>query len=606
MNININSRGKSGGNKTTKGATSKVGGIVGKVGSLAAKFGNLIPGVGGIVSTVGKMVSKNDPEWWRHHAVQGVTTNIPLQQTDHQIVSGAYASKDGEVGSPINVTAVNLRPAVLEFAAADRFPAVATGPFYPKLLDRDTVINPTREQASTYILQNVRKVVNAIPLQSVEAYMQVLQVNATAYALRHQLDKWIFMSKHNAPYMPSMMDGSFSLLAPANYSTLVALRDRLSQHLSASVRLPHTLCCYLAWRFGRMYRSSNDAKAAFVSYDVLAVDTPIAQVEWMVSKLIGFSAGSDSLNTYTLTNGELNAAQADLYNAYIKHDQSVIINDETQCMFDAKEFVLRTNCDIVSEKAANFGEVLLDQIFMDSSLDNPTTFIASTTSTAYRTSGDTTTQLPLFPIRTVSALFYTDFNTAYALNEAASVSVDSVRVGPIVQPGTPIISNSLETYAPSKGWNRMDIFRFIGATFSPLILEMGDFPTPTNGWFAPMLCSMFAKALEYYNVEIYGAFAWDVVVIEGTNHLVPVKAIDLTTSSYDMALTTGDILKTTQTYAFANLMEDSVTSYSAVLGQQAAAAASTLLSDLKAVTSNAPTVPGTIPVMKAPDLISGS
>lgn len=514
----------------------KLGSVIGKVGGLAARFGGLIPGVGGIISTVGKVAeSVNDPEWWRHVPGTGVSTNIPLQNTEYMVSSARQAAA--------------LRPAIAEYTVANgvRLPtgddpaaidaAVVQHSF--TLPGECGVITPSKELMDTYILARVREVVNAVPLQRVEAYQEELTAKATAYALKHNFDKFIYLSKTGKTFMPTLTDGSFPVLAAENYATLVGFRDRLAEYCSASVRLPHTLCEYLAWRFGRIYRSGESAKTGYILYNILDMAAPMSAWQTLVDSLLGFeSAPTSFYNRTDVLPLEKSAAATDLYNSYKDHVQDVKITDDTQYHYDPKEFVLRTNLDV---GAGDYPDPEL--IYMDSDLDEQTTFMASTVSTY--AGGQV-----LFPV------------SGFQIYEVGSAPLSAYLSDS--DPG-PTVFNPRT--AAEKAWRVFYLNPVIRLTTAD-----SSSPLPAYAVVALALC----KSLELYNQEIY---ITDVFMTSISNFPI----IDATTMSQDLARVTGDVIRNTHTYAFANLVHFDTKSYAkeiASLYQEAEKVAADVVTDL--------------------------
>lgn len=545
-----------------KNLFGKFGTILGKVGGIAAKYGNLIPGVGGIVSTIGKAAeSINDPEWWMNIPGTGVSTNIPLSKqtyaTNVDSFDAAAASRDiAQIHGPVTA----LRPSLVEFHSATNTGASDNAAPYP-------VISPTESMISTYLMQNVRKVVNAIPLQQVNAYRDVFTAQATIYAYKKHFDKLIFMAQTSKPWLPAMTDGSFPILAPENYATLVGFRDRLAEYCKASVRLPHTLCQYLTWRYGRIYRMGQSEKSGLVIYSPLPLDTQMSVWTLAVNKLLGFVADdTTSFYGYEYSTSSKSAAQADLYNAYRNHVIDVPVPDDTQYHYDPKEFVLRTNCDI-GAYTSELGPATQDLIYMDSQLDNKTTFMASTVSTR-QSAGDV-----LFPISQVF-FYFTGTITGSDLGQYIA------RPGPF---GQGVLASPIKSLSGS--WNRFLFDPKSCATVAKVsdpTAQPSDVYATYQLYFYKVSCAMLCKACECYNMEVYlGApvanpnTAGTVGYIENTDVIY-----DLTAPSTDLALCSFDILSNTQVYAFANLVYDGVLSYTAKEKPKAIAEATEVAKDV--------------------------
>lgn len=537
-------------NEGAKARFGKVGSIIGKVGSLAEKYGGLIPGVGSVVQTIGKVASSiNDPEWWMNYPVNGVTTNVAL------------ASDFGTPLAPGDKTCViatgnaakwrnlpHLRPSVLEFLP-DRLAAANTlVPFIP-----------AKDDVSTYVLQNVRKVSNAVLLQDVDAYAEVLANSARAAALYYQLRKFIYLTEHSKPWIPALTDGSFPILAAENKATLVSLADSLRTYIQSSVRIPHTLSCYLAWRFGRVFNMGQSEKTGIVLYNVIAMNTTVESYSSIVAKIIAFNADQNEalLPTTTLPmKGVKTSAQADLYNAYMDHVFVSEIEDEKQYMYDPKEWVLRTNMDLVDDDI--YCPVRdTDEIYMDSALDNPTVFMASTVSTGTKGGGVGKVQMPLFPVG--SARFWGTGMYAPAI-EGEDVKVlpanrDYSILGTVLSPTANLSKKEIayvygKTGGAYKGFEidaaMCNYGRGIGPNENVAYTDKEARCAVASMTWAAALC----KATEYYNVEIN--MPWPSFLADSWDPLLP----DATAPASDLAIVPESIIKQTQRYAFANLVCD--------------------------------------------------
>lgn len=254
-------------------------------------------------------------------------------------------------------------------------------------MDVGSVIDPTDQQVTQYLMPQVRKVVNAVPLQSADDYRKALRANATIYAIWRNLRKIDYMCKHGQTYLASMNNVAFPLFQTENAAWLQSTINRLEEYLRANVRLPHTLCEYLAWRFGRVYKSNASAKAALVLYEVLPLTTPTAIWDELIMASMTIISQSPTVQK----------ANSDLYNTYYDHDYMVEIRDDTQFRYDTKEFMLRLNCTnpTVSNDYRNV-------VAIDASLDNPTAFMASTVSSRGQI-GQTSSDL--FPIGGVGRVY---------------------------------------------------------------------------------------------------------------------------------------------------------------------------------------------------------
>lgn len=572
MTVNIGTTGGSRGRKQNQGRSSsnaattvpnegakarfgKVGSIIGKVGNLAEKYGGLIPGVGSVVQTIGKVASSiNDPEWWMNYPVNGVTTNVALA-SDFGTASLTPGDKVAVIAGGSSAkwrTLPHLRPSILEFL--------------PDRLTENTSANqlvpfvPAKDDVSTYVLQNVRKVSNAVLLQDVDAYAEVLANSARAAALYYQLRKFIFLTEHSKPWIPAITDGSFPILSATNKATLVSLADSLRTYIQSSVRIPHTLSCYMAWRFGRVFNMGQSEKTGIVLYNVLGMNASVETYSNIVAHIISFNADQSATLLPTTTQpltGVKTSAQADLYNAYIDHVFVSEIEDEKQYMYDPKEWVLRTNMDLVDDGI--YCPVRdNDEIYMDSALDNPTVFMASTVSTGTKGTGVGKVQEPLFPVG--SARFWGTGMYAPALE-----GDQYVKVLPASSDYT-IYGLALSPTANLSKMAIANVFGKLGGAYKgfeimPAMCNVarGIFPNETMTWTegeARLSCCAMSwavalcKATEFYNVEIM--LPWPSYLNDQWDPYLP----DATAPASDLAIVPESIIKQTQKYAFANLVCD--------------------------------------------------
>lgn len=453
----------------TGGALSKVGGFIGKAAGIASKF---LPGVGGAIAK-GVANLFNDPEWWQSVPGNALTLNAPL------IARQAIGTVED-----LELPFFNERVAIGDVCSATS----ASGTDV-------TVLNPTLNMVTQYLMPEVRKVVNAIPLQDAAAYRNVIAINATVYALWRQLKKVDYFLKHGTTYIPNTNDVAFPILQVENASWLQSTINRLEEYLRANVRLPHTLCEYLAWRYGRIYKSNNSAKSAIIMYDVLPLTAPISEYNTLIQKL--FSAISATAATQM--------ANTDLYNAYIDHDFMVDIPDSTQFVYDLKEFMLRTNMDIgVVDVGMNTS---LNPIVIDSSMDNPTTFMASTVSTFGTDASSDNDVVQL--VQTVAMYCYEFVNTKI------QATTDTDWAAPIV--------------AGSK-WAETSI---AAVTMTPGVAAAQAVPFLKK----VQVC----KALDLYNKDLY------VKLLDGY--------YDMTSLSIDMGTVEDPVIGIEQTFAFANMVD---------------------------------------------------
>lgn len=449
----------------TTGTLSKVGNFIGKAAGVASKF---LPGIGGLVSK-GLANLFNDPEWWQSVPGDAITLNEQLRM----ISTGTIAS--GKKGAQIRAT-------IAEFVSV-RAPSVG-----------GHVLRVTANQVTQYLMPQIRKVVNAVPLQTADDYAKVIEVNTSLYAYWRYLKKIDYMLKHGTTYIPNMNVPKFPVCQVINASWLQSTINRLEEYLRSNVRLPHTLCEYLAWRFGRVYRSNNSAKAGIILYNPFSITTAIADITKSIADLMAEISSSPAIQ----------AANTDMYNAYFDHDLMVEIKDDTQFCYDTKEFMLRTNLDIGSTGQTNTNDER-NIVVVDSNLDNPTTFMASTVSTKF--SDD---ELPLFPVTKCVIYAYADAN--YVFKGAAAIAPSGLTV---------------------TGWGETELFsRYYDDA----------------GIYGLLVVLTMCKSLDLYNKGQYfpatnSASAEDVVYI------------DLTAISIDAGTVYDYVIETEQLYAFANLVD---------------------------------------------------
>lgn len=554
----------------------KKGGLLSKVGDLAKKALptalSFIPGVGGALSKVAEGVF-NDPEWWQETPGNQIATNIPYtnQTTNRRYLAKNY-SDAGPDGDKVNYEVNYFRNSILEFYCTTFANAA------PENLG--FVLEPTETQVAQWVLPAVRKVVNAVPLQSVADYRKTLQLTATYYAMWHQLKKYLFLLDHPQSYMPNLNTSAMPLLQNEAYPWLQSTVQRMESFLRASVRLPHTLCEVLAWRYGRTYRSNNSAKAAFVLYNVLDLtasqedaDAFIAQINKQLNSSIGISS-----------------AVTDLYNAYYDHDLAVDIKPETQCHYDGKEFVLRTNLDIcglgwregTTAVAKKFYGCDPDIIVMDSELPNAETFMSSSISCTIDVPSDKEGD-----VYKIQVLMPVQGCHIWAYNVPACYREGIFKMQ-FVKAGTPaawkwqIDPNTLlkvmYTY-PGSTTNEKDGWSFIG--IAPMVSQMdyGTFdqlecnPTTDSSdvnlekvkpyfeiavnearsTFGLLVALAAAKSVDFYNADlVFGGRA-----SMGAGATGAFEFFDTSAISIDSGTVTKTVMDNEQTMAFANLCSTS-------------------------------------------------
>lgn len=484
------------------GTLQKVGNIVGKVAGIASKF---LPGIGGtIASGISNLL--NDPEWWQSVPGDAVTCNSPLRLVENGKVRNTQGSY---------VTANRLRLAMLHVESTNAAVNAADSAIF--------VLNPTSQMINSYLLPQIRKVVNAVPLQTVASYKTALAVNATLYAIWQNLKKYDYLCKHGLTYIANLDDAAFPILQVRNAAFLQSTIGRLEEYLRSNVRLPHTLCEYLAWRFGRVYRSNDSAKAALVMYNVFSIEVDTDVISTRISRLMGMIAASD----------EVQKANADLYNTYFDHDYQVEVKDDTQVSFDRKEFCLRTNLDLpLAEQSTPETQQSPDCVYIDSNLDNPTTFMASTVSTRGEviSASGTAEVSQLFPI----------YGAKVWMPFAHGANSDSLNIRFIN--GQSINTQLLVGVASGSAWGRAIIH-----PADPGEAGSDDSEEETTQSLAQKLAlSMLCKAVDFYNKDIYIAAA----ISSGS-----AIAVDVTSLSMDMGLVQNQIIGNEHLFAFANLVD---------------------------------------------------
>jgi len=486
-----------------KGTLQKMRDIGGTVLRTAGKF---LPGVWG---TAAKLLGEglNDPEWWQSVPGNQVTLNSPLRD----VSVGKVGSTDDFQGEISNLDAYKRRFAIAEFISTST----------EMDLNGYAVIRPSATAVTQYLMPEIRKVVNAIPLQAADHYRVSFVVNATIYAMWQQLKKFDYMLKHGQTYLASMNDPSFPLFQVENSAFLQSTIVRLEEYLRANVRLPHTLCEYLAWRYGRVYKSNNSAKAGLVMYNVLDLrQTPEA-----------WSYAIKYLMTQISRSTQYQAANTDLYNAYFDHDQAVHVKEDTQFRYDMKEFMLRTNSRL---ETPFITDATLNAIVIDSSLDNATAYMASTVSTPGV--GDDGNVSILFPVRGIKVYmtFGTVFSATDERNDYNEYFVTAVGTG---QDRYPRIKFQVRE---GSIWGCLNVTPcFYGSQRIYGSTEQNG----TDLWIQSMLA---CKSMDIYNKGLY--------LMDADSQGNPQFAIDASSISIDTGVVTDDVLGVEHVYAFANLV----------------------------------------------------
>lgn len=488
------------------GTLGKIGSFIGKA---AGFLGNILPGpAGAIAKAVGNITSANDPEWWQHVPGDGLSVNSPLQpMKEGDIVPAQYTTTA--------VPLLNMRPTFLEFVSSE--------PTAPWGVAR--VMSVTDRMSTQYLMPAVRKVINAVLLQSSSVYARVFEAQVTMYALWRNLKKYEHFVKHGYTFVANLNDSAFPVYQVGNAAWLQSTITRLEEYLHSHVRLPHTVCEYVSWRYGRMFRSNNSAKAAFVEYNVLAKTRAITDYETLMASIQNYLSSTDAITK----------AVSDLYNAYQDHDQEVLMPEESMIMYDSKEFCLRTNLDIMNAVVPNpWTEVDQNPIIIDSNLDNPTVFMASTVSSLH---DNTLTILPLFPVY--------DCNAYLARSETTQQFFQFVL--PTDNTGTSAqAANGWALIPSSSTWMGLPIYPRViaGKEFFTDFTQVGQL-------FFTLTQIEACKALDFYNVGIFFAYK-----INSSSGGGSIAFADETSISMDMGAVPDLVIANENVLAFANLVSE--------------------------------------------------
>lgn len=511
----------------TASSKSKLMNILGKGAKLLGKLN--IPGIStaaNIADRVLEYTSGNDPEWWRSVPGDGLSTNAPLRDSSMGVTTGGQ-STSGSEKKYADKPARQLKPFLLEMSNAEISGADPN--------HHATVCNPTDGMITQYLMPEIRKVVNAVPLQAAADYRVALQVGVSAYAAWRTLRKYDYLLKHGQTYLPNFNDPAFPLLQVKNAAWLQSTIGRLEEFLRASVRLPHTMCEYLAWKYGRVYRSNPSMKAAIVMYNFLPLTASTSTWETYLANIMAAQKSSAAIQ----------AANTDLFNTYFDHDMWVEISDEKQFAYDVKEFMLRTNLDFVTSGTngvaldSTFLNTSLNAVIIDSEMDNPTTFMASTLSTMGRDNSGS--YCCLFP--TAFARVY------YQLPELGNLKFLNYASGQsYYSPSVFTIPSSSKT------------FGYI--LISPTIVHTnpsGNIGTDTVNTFVDFAKKMAAcKAVDLYNAQQYLMLIQDGYSVPSDNKAeFPADKFafyDLTSLSIDTGVVDDYIIGNEQVYGFANLV----------------------------------------------------
>lgn len=508
----------------TKGTLQKVGNVVGKVAGIASKF---LPGLGGtIAGAVSNLL--NDPEWWQSTPGDALTLNEPLRYVE-------FGERDGV---PTGMMRLAIGEVVVRGYSTSGL-TLSSGPVNVATY----CIDPTEQMITQYLMPQIRKVVNAVPLQDASDYSVALRSGATIYALWRQLRKVDYMCKHGQTYLASMNDPAFPLFQTANASWLQATINRLEEYLRANVRLPHTMCEYLAWRYGRVYKSNNSVKAGLVLYDVMPLAAPPAHWDKVINLLMDAITSAPTAQK----------ANTDLYNTYYDHDMAVDVRDDTQFTFDMKEFMLRLNLQGVPETPNDLGFTTL--VAIDSSLDNPTAFMASTVSTLGTTRSGA-----------VNALFPVDSRlTFYAPKPWKPTSASTANGAQIFQRTSPsastwvyectLLASAIVATGNSYGPGADNATGWASTTVQMDRYYLNELGSNTTAIADALKALVISKSMDFYNLGVYLTI-WAGVPASTTGFSDAERQYwDLTALSIDAGSPTRTTLDTEHVYAFANLVD---------------------------------------------------
>lgn len=484
-----------------KGILGKVGGFIKKALPVAASF---LPGP---IGTVAKAITGNDPEWWADPEGTSPATNVPYSDP---IVTPFKFTNASTGAVSVEGQTNTLRYSIGEFCSVA--PGSAADNTY-KSAEPFLVIHPTDELIDTYLVPKIRKVVNAVYLRTTDEYKAALSIGATIYALKKTLEKWRYMVERSLPIMPAFTQGAFPMLTVANKPFLDSAIKQLEEKLRGSIRLPATLCRYLDWRYGRIFRSNMSAKAGLILYDVmpLTISWPTTGTEVIPppNSLSGYITYLFQMLT------QVSQANADIYNTYLGHTQDVAVDDAYQYVYDAKEFVLRTNLDVAAPVVSGDSDIAgenyvlpTDTIIMDSEIDPKTLFMASTVST--QIADGTGKETCLFPV--LSAMAYACISTGSGFFQS-----------------------------PSKSW-------IATALTSYVVNVTASLSSTAMRALLPRLLA--CKQLDIYNMDMLAYKP------ASTTTGDPATVLDLTNIDIDTALVPDSLTQMEQKYAFANLMSE--------------------------------------------------
>lgn len=495
-------------------ATGGSGTVKNLIGTGLNILGGIAPGPIGMVAKLAGQVL-NDDEWWMNDPGTELTTNLP---TMTHVMSEAADN---------NFMA--LRPALGEFVS-DFGDLIVNDEV--QTADIPRVINLSQDRVDTYVVPKIRKVVNAVALQPTEHYRYCLELSIATYSMWQYLKKVRYMAENVRPYYPNMVSEQFCpLMLPEYKAQLDSYIAQLETKLRSSVRIPHTTAQYLAWRFGRIYKSNQSKKSGLIVYNPIpfsygvippsGVSDTARYVSTIVERLCaGFSKYPQAL--------------ADLFNTFDGHTWQVNIDDNTQFAFDYKEFVLRTNLEIISADRVE-SSTNPKLVIMDSELTNRTTFMSGTLSTIGRV-GSTTSAL--FPVSECTVFIY-------ALNGTMKVWLDSNQGDNVSAPNH--ATNNGDSYA---SWVKVPIKPQLAILASNRAADFSESAIRT--YASVVFQAACCKYLDIYNMFLCTCFCLD----DNYSFTGETTGYDLTGITIDSGLVAIDIIGTEHNYACANLFSD--------------------------------------------------
>lgn len=476
--------------------------IMSGVGSIANIAGSVLPGpIGLIAKTAGKVL--NDDEWWENERGNEATMNQPLAFRNYTV---KYGNTTKTVWAP--------RPGILCFSGSGQ---TVVRPNNTPVAITNPVMDFDSGEFTSYVIPAVRKVVNATDLRDVGEYQQVFIATVMLYATRAHLRKIRDLTQMKKPFMPDYTDGSFPILTAANKAWLDSTIEHLDLKLKSSARLPHTLCQYLTWRFGRVFRMSDSARSGIVIYSpAFALDTALTNWDTYIANAFDLIA-------------EFPQAYLDLYNAWDTHEQNITIPEDTKFRYDCKEFCLRLNLSVNASYPSNKFTGIPRPVVIDSDLNNQATFMATTMSTEAGVRSNFTPGTAavscLFPVG--HAYIY-----AYFTNEFISATGGN----------TSYVYTPCQTPLSSHHWGYLDV--------QPQLINTDTDPSTSVSSTVHVALQCFM--VSYYNCQQYVAFKYYDSAASNYKDVY----IDVTAMSMDTGFVEEAALTNEHEYALANLASD--------------------------------------------------